>query len=310
MNLNNFTFDNTPANFKTELFDSFQRYFSTPDLEFSINLTDTDGTIYEPHEAFNAVFDQWGKIMSKWDRLSLFFRFWDETEIDKLQKWQKLERYIKDRKALQALDYFKSNITKEDFIDIRAIIAVSKLYRILLLNDKAKYYAEAAYKLRPDLDIVKAEYATVLHLSESDFDNELSHKFMNEVLQERIAKSETQKIALLNYFAFSKDYIDSSVFAVLYLNMGNCDLDTWNILAEEYYYCPIFRYEHAVKLGNVGNSLFALAKLYTLSTEFPWFKKALIATITGINQARTQMKNPEFMKEELIKLKHDLSLNQ
>jgi hypothetical protein len=305
-----FSFNKGPENFKAELFESFERYFSTPDLEFNINLTDVNGTTYEPHEAVDSTFEEWREIRSKWDRMSLLYGFWDETELDKLQKWQKIERYVKDRRGLQALDFFKSNITNDDFIDIRAIIAASKLHRILLLNDKAKYYAEAAYKLRPDLDIVKTEYASTLHLSESDSDNGLAHKLINEVIENRASKSESKEIALLNYFEFSKDYIDSSVFAVSFLNVGNCVLGDWNALAEEYYYCPIFRYEHAVKLASSGESLFALAKLNSLSTEFPWFKKALITTIDNIDIFRKETNNPDFMKEELLKLKYNLSLNK
>lgn len=290
---------NTPEQFKTELYDSLNRYYSNPELQIELNLTDKDGIVYKGHEAFGGTFSEWQQIKSIWDRRSILFQHWDKSEFEKLQKWQIIERYTKDRHGLKAIEFQKTNITNDDFQDIRLIIALSKLYRVMDSFDNALRYAKGAYELRPDLDIVKIEYANVLHLSNSENDKELSHKILNEVLEKRIEESEEKSIALLNYFMFSPNYIDSSVFAVLFLLQGDCDIETWEKLAEEYYWCPVFRYEHSVFLNSKGETLRVMAKLNSLANEFPWYKTGVLTNIEIINQMRKQKNDQNFMSNEM-----------
>lgn len=302
---------NTPELFKKELYDSLNRYYSAPDLKFDFNLQDKDGNvheIYEEHEAFDYTFSEWRKINSVWDRRALLFEHWDESEFNKLQKWQIIERFVKDRYALKALDFQKSNITQDDFQDIRLIVALSKLYRALDSIPQANHYAKGAYELRPDLDIVKVEYANVLHLSDSKEEKDLSHKLINEVIENKIKNSSEEEIPLLNYFIFSEGYLDSSIFAINFLKAGNCDSETWDKLSEEYYWCPIFRFEHSVFLSQNEDSLRALAKLDSLANEFPWFKAGVIANIDAIKQLRTQRGEPNFMSEEMSKMEQYKSM--
>ena len=294
---------NTPEEFKIELYDSLNRYYSNPELQTDLNLTDTDGTVYEEHEAFGGTFAEWQQIKSVWDRRSVLFQHWDESEFAKLQKWQIIERYTKDRYGLKAIEFQKTNITNDDFQDIRLVVALSKLYRAMDSYDNALRYAKGAYELRPDLDIVKIEYANVLHLSNSENDKELSHKIFNEVLEKRIKESEEKSIALLNYFMFSPNYIDSSVFAVSFLLQGDCDIETWEKLAEEYYWCPVFRYEHSVFLNSKGETLRAMAKLNSLANEFPWYKTGVLACVNTINQMREQRNDKSFMSNEMKQMK-------
>ncbi|TDW51919.1 hypothetical protein EV144_101597 [Flavobacterium sp. 270] len=299
---------NTPELFKKELYNSLDRYYSTPDSKISLNLTDKDGTVYKEHEAFEGTFENWKGIRSAWDRRSVLFEHWDTSLFNQLEKWQVIERFVKDRYGLKADEFKKNNIGTEDLRDIRLIVALSKLYRVLLSHQEALYYAEIAYELRPDLDIVKVEYATVLHLSSDEGDKEKSHTLMNEVIENKIKKETGTEVALLNYFFFSKDYIDSSIFTIMYLNAGNCDLETWDRLAEEYYWCPNFRYEHSVYLNNKGETLKAAAKLNSLADEFPWYKTAVLANISTIEQLRALSNNPDFMEKELIRMKQYTSM--
>lgn len=299
---------NTPELFKEELYNSLNRYYSSPELKIELNLKDENGVVLEEHEAFNHTFSEWKKIHSVWDRRALFFQQWDEIDFNKLQKWQVIERFIKDRYALKALDYQNSKISEEDFQDIRLIVALSKLYRVLDLIPQATHYAKAAYELRSDLDIVKVEYANVLHLSDSHEDKELSHKLINEVIENKINNSVEKEIALLSYFIFSEDYLDSSIFLINILKEGKCDSETWEKLAGEYYWCPIFRFEHSVFLSQIDENFRALAKLDSLANEFPWFKSGVLANIDAINQLRQQRNDSNFMSAEMNKMEQYVSM--
>lgn len=304
-----FRFDNSAENFETELYDSFRRYYSMPDLEFKINLTDTDGVTYKPHEAFNAVFDEWKNIRSKWDRRGILFSFWDESEINKMNKWQVIERYNNDRLPVKAGQYFADNVKNEDLNNALTLVAMAKTNRLLFKLEKARKIIEYAFENLPNHPKVKAEYANILHLHENDADKQLAHKLITEILEQKIASSDQKTIGLLNYFCFSKNYIDSSIFAASFLHAGNADITEWDLLAGEYYYCPVFRYEHAVKLANTNEPLLAMAKLNSLSNEFPWYEKAVSTTVDTIYQFRAEMKNPTFMEEELSQLNHYLSVH-
>lgn len=299
---------NTPELFRIEFYDSLNRYYSSPELKIGLNLKDEHGVLLEEHEAFDHTFSEWKKIKSVWDRRAVLFEHWDESEFNKLQKWQIIERFVKDRYALKAFDFQKTNVEQEDFQDIRLVIALSKLYRTLDTISQAKHFAKGAFELRPDLDIVKVEYANVLHLSDSEKEKEQSHKLINEVIENKIKKSVENKIPLLNYFVFSEEYLDSSIFAVNFLKVGNCDSETWEKLSEEYYWCPIFRFEHSVFLSQNGDSLKALAKLDSLANEFPWFKSGVLANIDAIKQLRTQRNEPYFMSEEMNKMEQYKSM--
>lgn len=189
------------------------------------------------------------------------------------------------------------------------IVALSKLYRCLDSINQTLHYSIGACELRPHLDFVKIEYANLLHLSNSLDDKELSHKLINEVIENKIKNEINEKeIPLLNYLVFSVGYIVSSIFAINFLKVGNCDKATWEKLAEEYYWCPIFRFEHSVFLSQNGESLRALAKLDSLANEFPWYKAGVLANIEAINQLRTQNNAPLFMNEEMDKMEEYKSM--
>lgn len=293
---------NTPERFREELYGSVERYYSTPGLKIRLNLTDTDGQTYLEHEAFGGTYGQWKGIQSIWDRRAVLFEHWDDTQLVNLEKWQVLERWIKDRYPTRALSFQQEQVVQEDFQDIRLIVALSKLYRCLDMKGEALRYAKAAYGLRPDLDIVKVEYASVLHLSDAREDRELAHALINGVIEAKLISDDSKEIALLAYFFFGPDYIDSSIFAAHFLRAGNADGEAWEALAEEYYWCPFFRMEHAVFLSDGGEGLKAIAKLSSLADEFPWFKQGVLGFVSAIEQLRLQKGDPVLMQEDMERM--------
>jgi len=237
--------------------------------------------------------------------MSVLYEFWDHSQLEKLQDWQIMERFTKDRYATKSLNYFRKKVEVKNQLTVEELVAASKLHRILLDNDSAMIYAKKAYENAPNNDLAKVEYASVLHLSKDTVKREKSHQIIGDVLEKKMKQNDSQNI--FDCFIFSENYLDSSVFAMAYLINSDADLETWDYVAEEYYYCPVFRYEHAVKLSESENTgLRALAKLTSLSQEFPWFTTALQSTIKNIESMRIQLGKNDFMEKEYLEFKNNL----
>ncbi|WP_336958797.1 hypothetical protein [Chryseobacterium contaminans] len=283
--------------FDLEIVEAFKRFHSDPSLGIEIEIKDDKGNILDFHKAYTDLFKEWLGIQSKWDRMSLFYRFWDQSQFEKLEDWQVIERFVKDRYPKKALQYFEEKMADKRHFTKEELVALSKLHRVLLDNPTAKEYIETAYRNHPEDDAVKVEYATVLHIIGNHSEKELSHQVFHEVFDKKIEQNDTESV--FDCFRFSEGYTDSSIFAMLYLMNTEADNDTWDYVAEEYYYCPVFRYEHAVQLAQSENPMRALAKLTSLSQEFPWFRIALESTIGNIKSVRKQINSPDFMEKEL-----------
>lgn len=294
--------DKTPEMFENELIESLMRYHNNPDEVPEINIKNQDGEVVPPHIAFPELYQTWSGIQSPWDRVSVLFRHWDDSFFDSLEKWQVIERFTKDRYATKAMEYMETEINDEDLKDPRIAVALSKMYRSLDLKEASTASAKSAYQLDPSLHIVRAEYATALHLSSDADEQKQSHSLMNELVESRIKESPDENISLLNFFAFSPNYIDSSIYILMYLTAGKCDISTWEHLAKEYYHCPIFRFEHAVFLSQNGESIRSMSKLNSLADEFPWFKDGVLTFIDTIHQYRKQTNNPSGMEKELQRM--------
>lgn len=291
--------------FNLEMIEAFKRFYSDPGLHITVETEDEKGNILP---AYQELFNEWQGIQSKWDRMSLFYRFWDHSQFDKLEDWQVIERFVKDRYPKKALEYFEKKMSDKRHFTKEELVALSKLHRALLDNPTAKEYIETAYHNHQEDDAVKVEYATVLHIIGNHSEKEFSHQLFHEVLDKKIQRNDTESV--FDCFRFSEGYTDSSIFAMLYLMNTEADNDIWDYVAEEYYYCPVFRYEHAVQLAQSENPLRALAKLTSLSQEFPWFRTALESTIGNIKSVRKQLNNPDFMEKELQEFQASLEAHK
>lgn len=291
--------------FDREIVEAYKRYHSDPAADISLNIEDQNGNAVPPHIAYNQVFSEWAKIQSKWDRMSVLYELWDQSQLEKLEGWKVMERFTKDRYAAKSLKYFRENIEGKDQLSVEELVAASKLHRMFLDNDSAMMYAEKAYGRSPKNDLAKVEYGSVLHLSKDTVKKEKSHQIIADVLDRKIKQNDSENI--YDCFIFSENYLDSSVFAMAYLITTDADLEMWYYVSEEYYYCPVFRYEHAVKLSESENgALRALAKLTSLSQEFPWFTTAVQSTVKNIESMRVQLGKADFMEEEYAEFKNTL----
>lgn len=289
--------DEDAHHFNLEIVETFKRFYSDPSLVINIHLENDGDHSYASQQSYGELFKEWKGIESKWDRISLFYRFWDQSQFEKLEGWQVIERFVKDRHPKKAIQYFEKNMSDKRQFNKEELVSLSKLHRVLLDNPTAKEYIETAYHNHPEDDAVKLEYATVLHIIGNHSEKEISHQLFQEVLDKKIQRNDTESV--FDCFRFSEGYIDSSIFAMLYLIDTEADNSTWDYVAEEYYYCPVFRYEHAVQLAEDKDPMRVLTKLTSLSQEFPWFRIALESTIGSIKSVRKQLNNPEFMEQEL-----------
>ncbi|MBD8084396.1 hypothetical protein [Chryseobacterium caseinilyticum] len=295
----------TGEKFDREIVEAYKRYHSDPVSDISLIIEDQKGNIVPPHIAHHQIFSEWEKIQSKWDRMSVLYEFWDRSQLENLEDWKVMERFTKDRYATKSLKYFREKVEEKNQMSVEELVAASKLHRILLDNDAAMNYAQKAYEKSPNNDLVKVEYASVLHLSKDTVKKEKSHQIIGDVLDKKM--TDTSLKSVFDCFIFSENYLDSSVFAMAYLINTDAGLETWDYVAEEYYYCPIFRYEHAVKLSESENGgLRALAKLTSLSQEFPWFTTAVQSTVKNIESMRLQLGKADFMEEEYVEFKKNL----
>lgn len=300
-----FKMSESGAKFDVEIVEAYKRYYSDPASDISLDSKDQNGKSVPSYLAYPQIFSQWAEIQSKWDRMSVLYEFWDHSQLDKLQDWQIMERFTKDRYATKSLNYFRKKVEIKNQLTVEELVATSKLHRILLDNDSAMIYAKKAYENAPNNDLAKVEYASVLHLSKDTVKREKSHQIIGDVLEKKMKQNDSQNI--FDCFIFSENYLDSSVFAMAYLINSDADLETWDYVAEEYYYCPVFRYEHAVKLSESENTgLRALAKLTSLSQEFPWFTTALQSTIKNIESMRIHLGENDFMEKEYLEFKNNL----
>lgn len=300
-----FKMSESGAKFDVEIVEAYKRYYSDPASDISLDSKDQNGKSVPSYLAYPQIFSKWAEIQSKWDRMSVLYEFWDHSQLEKLQDWQIMERFTKDRYATKSLNYFRKKVEVKNQLTVEELVAASKLHRILLDNDSAMIYAKKAYENAPNNDLAKVEYASVLHLSKDTVKREKSHQIIGDVLEKKMKQNDSQNI--FDCFIFSENYLDSSVFAMAYLINSDADLETWDYVAEEYYYCPVFRYEHAVKLSESENTgLRALAKLTSLSQEFPWFTTALQSTIKNIESMRIQLGENDFMEKEYLEFKNNL----
>lgn len=143
------------SKFDLEILEAYKRYHSDPSSDISLNIEDQNGNAVPPHVAYHQIFTQWDKIQSKWDRMSLLYEFWDNSQLEKLEDWKVMERFTKDRYAKKSQKYFKEKVENKDHLSVEQLVAASKLHRILLDNDTAMNYAEKAYTKAPGNDLVK-----------------------------------------------------------------------------------------------------------------------------------------------------------
>jgi hypothetical protein len=147
---------NPEQEFENEMNESFQRYYSSTAMTFKMDFTDDAGRKYKLHEGLSDLFDEWRSVSSKWDRVGILFRFWDNSHFSRLEKWQVLERFNNDRYPKKSAQFHKEHLKGDDFKDPMILVALAKTYRLLSELRNAKSIIEYAYNNLPENERVNS----------------------------------------------------------------------------------------------------------------------------------------------------------
>lgn len=283
--------------FTADFYASLKRYLCLKkDEHIEFEFKDKRGHIIPTTQAFEDTYLQWKNIHSPWDRQSVIFDAIDKQYFHRLEKWQVIERYVIDRYPNKAIEFAMKHADEQDFDNPDFLTSMAKCFFVLSKYEKGIEYARKAVEIN-DKKEAKIILADLLHLSNN---HEEAHRLYDEVLKSFSLKGNSEeKISILQVVGYEYDVLNSSVYAVALLND---DEDSWNEVAKEFYYCPYFRSQHAFWLLNQGENLKGIAKLVSLSQEFPTYQEGVVNAHSSILQFRKQIGNDDIWEEELAYL--------
>lgn len=286
--------------FAADFYAALKRYLCLKkDDSIAFEFKDKKGNIIPCTQAFEDTYIKWKDIISPWDRRSVIFEAIDKLYFHRLEKWQVIERYVIDRYPDKAIAFIKKYADEHDFNNPDFLTSLAKCFFVISKYEKGIEYARKAVEI-DDKKEAKVILADLLHLSNN---HEEAHKLYKEVLNTSPLKDyNEEKIAILQIVGYENDVLNSSVYAVALLNNDAANQDSWNEVAKEFYYCPYFRCQHAFWLLSKGENLKGIAKLVSLSQEFPAYEEGVVNAHSTILQFRKQTGNENLWEEELAYL--------
>ena len=288
--------------------DAVSRYFCDPEGKMKIVTTDDADIVVPPSHLYNDAYEEWKTIQSVWDRRTVVYNVLDKVCLKHLDKWQLIERLTIDRRPDHAARFIEEQGSADDFKNADFLTSAARCYFYLSSYEKAIQYARAALEMIASHKRARLILADALHLTG---DHDTAHRIYKEVLSESNLKETTRTaIGLDEIVDFHNDIVHSSVYAVALLNdSGEIDEGMWIKVATEFYHCPYFRSQHAYWLFGRKEHLKGLAKLIAISTEFPWFRDAIVNGKKAILQFREQTRSSDFAEEELAYMDHLIEKN-
>lgn len=295
--------------FTDDFNDALARYMDKPDGGVvEISLKDKQGTVVPPNVIFADAYEEWKGIISVPDRRAVIFKVLDEMMFEKNPIERNVERFVIDRYPREALKYSMENATEEDYRRPEFLTAMARCYFFLSDYEKSIELANQALAIDSENKKAMIALADSLHLSNR---HDESHALYDKVLQRSKMKDwEKEEISLFEIVCFRHDILHSSVYAAGLLMAEQVDTDTWDEVANEFYHCPYFRSQHAFLLFKKHEALKGMAKLISLTQEFPYFKEAVLAAKSGILQFREKMKSADLWDDELIYLNGIIKENE
>jgi tetratricopeptide (TPR) repeat protein len=274
------------ARFEAEIKNVFPRYFSNPTIgeNLQINLKNAEGEAVQIHEAYPAQFEEWKGIQAPWDRMSLIFKILDQMFSQKLELWQAMNRFTEDRYPQRALELAEQHSTEADWENANYWYALGRAQFIMSKEDLAERSLLQCLEIEPSHKRGRIVYGDLLH--ETNRGQE-AHKIYTEIIKESGIEGDgetPQRISMAELLGF-KGIIHSPIYAIAILS-GHEDTseETWERASAAFYYSPHFRTRHAYHMIQQQQNAQALAKLYALSREMPWFQDAVINAYSIIEQ--------------------------
>ncbi|WP_372369820.1 tetratricopeptide repeat protein [Candidatus Uabimicrobium sp. HlEnr_7] len=256
--------------FEFEIKKTASRYVSGRGANLNISFKDAFGEPLSLCSVFHDAFEQWKEVKSLPDRRSIIFEIFDNLMGDKLDDWRLAERYIEDRRGLDAIEILTlSSIPKEEREEYCASYA--KAFMIMGDYKNAVEWAKKGLSYNSKHLRSNIILADIYHVTN---DHTRAHKIYNKILK---GQSLELNCLLENIFSFDSGILRSPILASSLLR--NAPEEIWEKIETEFYYSPHFRCSYAYYLLNKNSFeyvLKAFAKILTLAKEMPWFQEAVI----------------------------------
>lgn len=281
------------------------RYLCLPDAtDTKLNFKDELGNPIPPSEMFAKQFEEWKGIRSFADRRGLIFSILDRFLADKMELWQTVERLNDDRQADKALQLASViEAAPEEKQNPNYWSALARTYLILYRYEDAENCCDKAFRLDKNDIRTKRIYADILHVTNR---HDEAHKIYNEILEQKLPKDQRTSMELQDLLGFKGDIMNSPIYAFAWLqNNENVTDEFWDWANEEFYYSPHFRTQYSYLLINKGETMKGFVKFLVLSKEMPWFKEAVVNSLSLIDQLNLK----GHFAEDLVRLEKIVSEN-
>jgi len=283
--------------FTVDFEDALKRYIGVTGGDLVYEFKDKNGNIIPPSHAFEGAYNQWKGIQSTWDKRGVIFAALDSIYFNRIPKAQVIERFVIDRYPEKALQFAASNLNETDYTDPEVLASLAKCHFILLHFDESIALAQKALALDENNKKAKIALADSLHFTGK---HQEAHEIYETLLKNSLLNEwKSDEINVLQLVDFKNDIINSSVYAVALLSVPEADETIWNAVAEEFYYSPYFRSQHAFWYIRSGESLKGVVKLLATAQEFPWYRDAVVNAQNSILQFREQTQSDDLWENEL-----------
>jgi tetratricopeptide (TPR) repeat protein len=278
--------------FEQEFQATIPRYLSKPGVNVDLKMRHKEtNEIMTFAEAFPGQFESWKTIQSLPDRRGLIYSILDNIMGNDLKLWQIIERFVDDRYAQRALEVAKTHADENDKYSADYWAAVAKANLVLSDYIEAEKSANNALVLDAGNLRAKMVLADVLHITGK---TEAAHALYNEVLRARLPRNAELSLSFIQLVGFDGNILPSPLYALDWLQSHpDTTADTWNRAADEFYYSPHFRAQHAYYLLKEKEAMLGFVKLFTLAKEMPWYKEAVINSWQLVHQLGLAENMPE-----------------
>ncbi|WCL81903.1 hypothetical protein PPO43_02165 [Saprospira sp. CCB-QB6] len=275
-----------PQAFEEDCQRLISRYLGFPAQGLELEWKAEQGLPQSFAQAYPAAFKDWLAVDAPWDKRTVVYALLDRLLGAQLAPWQKLHRLIDDRLAQTALKE-KNETPSADFLAQQA-----RLYFVLDQNEKALELLTQALKQEPLLKAAQLQQAEIwLWQGEVQKAQPIYQRFLQELAQGQ------QQLPFEQLFSLAQGGLQAPIYAISFLQKS-ANLKHWEQYAEEFYWSPHYRMQHALQLIQAEQFAYGLSKLLALTKEMPWFKQAVLAA----HQFIMQTKGYEVFAEDMSRL--------
>lgn len=232
-------------------------------------------------------YSQWLKIRTLSDRRVIIYSLLDNLLWNKVQLWEKAERLIEARLPLKAYELL-NEVQPDENENLEMYYSIFAKTNIVM-----REYDKALLQIIKGLNNFPDSKSLKIQLADYYYSIALCDKY-NEVIVELVKNLEPNNASDMNIvfdglFSYNDGQLRSMAFAV---NLGFSLSDPeqikifWERAADEFYFHPVFRLDHARYIlenrnkEDIMDIAKAFVKYYYLLEEMPWQKEAAINALS------------------------------